>query len=285
MPKKEWWKRILVYLCITFFFLTLVFVYMSFRSKLQAGLIEVGCSASLFIIFLHILKKVIPQSSGTIITVLSILMAVILVYANYSFQKSKHNEYTFKEFLVGDLLTQRLVGKHKEKPGKLLTKKFKDIIPGEFIQTKTEKHTIESSFEKPEKDLMGEPVALPLDEPDSISIRQEKVHFFYIPKETMNYKVEFAKKEGLKLDRAKILAEIIEDGFDEINEKFSGRHMLAPMHLPLELEVGPNRLFRAIHSKSEISADMSELEMQPALTEEHVGNEPVKQVEEKLQIP
>src|SRR3990167_5674784 len=95
-------KRIITYICIVFFLLSVAFVYITFSGESQAGLIEVGCSTFLFVIFLHILKYVIPQSSSKIVTVLSVLMAVILIYGNYSLQRNKHKEYTFKEILVGD---------------------------------------------------------------------------------------------------------------------------------------------------------------------------------------
>ncbi len=278
-------KKATVYICITFFLLAVVFVSITFRGKSQAGLIEVICSSFLFVIFLHILKIIIPQSSSKIITALSVILAVMLIYANYSLQKKKNKEYTFKEILVGDLLVKKLIGEHKEIPDELLTRKLKDIIPGEFTQTRTEKDTIESPFEKPEKVLMGKPVTLPLDKPSSVSLRKEKVHSFGIPKETMNYKLAFARSEGIKLGRARMTTEFIEDGLGEFNEQTLGQHIQAPLNLPLELGISPDLLFHATYSKTEISADILELEMQPALQEEHVIGEPGKQVEGKLQIP
>ena len=81
-----------------------------------------------------------------------------------------------------------------------LAKRLKNVIPGSVFQTKTEKDTIESTFEKPEKDLMGEPVTLPIDKLStvSISIHKGRIHSFYVPEETINYKLEVADKEGLK---------------------------------------------------------------------------------------
>ncbi len=284
MSIKERFKRAIIYICIIFFLLAVAFVYITFRGKSQAGLIEVSCSAFLFIFFLHILKIVIPQSSSKIVTVLSLLIAVILIYGNYSLQRKKNKEYTFKEILVGDLLVKKLIGKPKEIPEELLTKKIKGIIPGEFIQTRTEKYTIESPFEKPEKDLIGKPVALSVDEHISISLRKERAYSFGIPIEVTNYKLKLARPEGLKLGRAGIAAKFIEEGLDKFNETV-GRHLQAPLYFPLELSISPDHLFRAIYGKTEISADILELEMKQALQEEHVRDEPGKQAEGELQIP
>ena len=284
IPLHGRFKRAMVYTCIAFFIIAVVFVSFTYNGKRQAGLIEVSSSTFLFIIFLHILKIVIPQSSGKIITVLSVIIAVILIYANYSLQKNKNSEYTFKELLVGDLLIKKLTGKEKEIPEPILTKKLKDVIPGEFTQTKTEKSTIESSFEKPEKDLMGKPVTLPLDKLSNVSIRKEKVHSFGIPKETMNYKLEIANSEGLKLDRARIITEIFEFRFDKFNEQILGPHIPKPLYLPSEEKVVHDRLYRTIYGKPELPAATLESETQTAQPEEHVLDKPAKQVIEKLQI-
>ena len=121
--------------------MTVVFAGLTYSGKWQAGLIEIGCSAFLFVIFLHVLKIIIPQFSGKILTALSVIIAVILIYANYGLQKNQHQEYTFKELLVGDLLVKKLIGTHEKLPDELLAKKLEDVIPGEFAQTKTEKDT------------------------------------------------------------------------------------------------------------------------------------------------
>lgn len=237
MPSHGRFKSTMVYTCIAFFVIAVVFVSFTYSGKWQAGLIEVSCPAFLFVIFLHILKIVIPQSSGRIITALSVIIAVMLIYANYSLQKNKNSEYTFKELLVGDLLVKKLIVKHMEIPEPLLTKKLKGIVPGEFVQTKTEKGTIESPFERPEKDLMGDPLILPLDNPVSVSIRKERVHSFGIPKETMNYKSALANNEGLRVDVTRIVTAGFMARPDSLAEQISAPHVTAPMHLPSEAQV------------------------------------------------
>ena len=146
MPSHGRFESAMMYTCIAFFVIAVVFVSFTYSGKWQAGLIEVSSSAFLFVIFLHILKIIIPQSSGRIITALSVIIAVMLIYVNYSLQSNKHKEYTFKELLVGDLLVKKLIGTHVELPDELLAKRLQDVIPGQFAQTKTEKDTIESPF-------------------------------------------------------------------------------------------------------------------------------------------
>jgi hypothetical protein len=280
-------NRIIIYTSIAFFVITVIFVSFTYYGRWQAGLIEVGSSAFLFVIFLHVLNAVMPQSSGKIITTLSVLIAVMLIFTNFSLQRNMKKGYTFKELLVGDFLVKKLTGKHEELPDEQLAERLKNVIPGNFAQTKTEKDTIESPFEKPEKDLMGEPVALSIDTLSTVSIpiHKGRIHSFYVPEETINYKLEVAGKEGLRIDRARI----VKAGFviqpDNPDEQASGPHTPAPLYLPSEGEIDYNLLQRTIYSKPEQPAAILESEMQPALPEEHIVDETGKQIEEKLQIP
>ena len=276
-------KRTILYTCITFFVMTVVFAGLTYSGKWQAGLIEIGCSAFLFVIFLHVLKIIIPQFSGKILTALSVIIAAILIYANYGLQKNQHQEYTFKELLVGDLLVKKLIGTHEKLPDELLAKKLEDVIPGEFAQTKTEKDTIESPFEKPEKVLMGRPVTLPLDKPVSASVRKEKLHPLGIPEETMNYKFEVGENEGLRVDRARAVTAGFVVLLDKFNEQVSGLHTLDSLCLPLEVKIANDSLSRTIYDKTELPTAILEPEIQTALPEEGVVEEAGKQAEGKLQ--
>ena len=278
-------NRIMIYTCIAFFVIAVVFVSFTYNGKWQAGLIEVGSATFLFVIFLHILKIIIPQSSGKIITTLSILIAAMLIYANLSLQRNKNKEYSFNELLVGDLLVKKLVGKHEELPDEQLAKRLKNVIPGSVTQTKTEKDTIESTFEKPEKDLMGEPVTLPTDKLSTVSIpiHKAKKHSFYVPEEAINYKLEVADKEGLRLSRARIATAGFAVQPYKPDEQVSGMHTPAPLYLPPKKEIDYSSLQRAIYSKPEQPSATSESKMQPALSEEYIEDKTGKQVEEKLQ--
>jgi len=285
MPSHGKFERAIVYTCIAFFVIAVVFVSFTYSGKWQAGLIEVGCSAFLFVIFLHILRIIIPQSSGKIITALSLIIVVMLIYANYSLQRNRHKEYTFKELLVGDLLVKRLIGTHEELPDKLLSKRLEDVIPGEFAQTKTERDTIESSFEKPEKILMGKPATLPLDKPVSVSMRKEKLHPLGMPEETVNYKLEVAENEGLRVDRARTVTAGFVVRLDKFNEQVSGPHTPDSLYLPSEAGILNNRLYRTIYGKPELPAGISALKTHQVLPEEDVVEETGKQIEGKLQKP
>ena len=285
MTIKKRFNKAIIYICIAFFSLAVAFVFITFRGKSQAGLIEVGCSAFVFVIFLHVLKKIIPHSAGMIVTVLSLLMAIMLLFANYSLQKKKHKDYTFREFLVGDFLTKRIMGKQTEIPSELLVKKLENIIPGEFTQTRTEKYTIESPFEKPEKDLMGKPSDLPLEELSHVTIRKENLYSFQIPRETIGYKPKIAVLEGLKLGMTRLTTEFIEDDLEFSKEESPGHHLSSSLYLPLETEAVSNRLFRGIFSQSEKQAELSVAEIQTGELEGYISDEPGKQVMEKLQTP
>jgi hypothetical protein len=280
-------NRIMIYTCIAFFVITVIFVSFTYYGRWQAGLIEVGSSAFLFVIFLHVLNAIMPQSSGKIITTLSVLIAVMLIFTNFGLQRYMKKGYTFKELLVGDLLVKKLTGKHEELPDEQIAKRLKNVIPGGFAQTKTEKDTIESPFEKPEKDLMGEPVALPIDQLGTVSIpiHKGRIHPFYVPEETINYKLEVAGKEGLKIGRARIVKAGFVIQLDKPNEQVSGPHTPAPLYLPSEGKIDYSLLQRTIYSKPEQPDAILESEMQPALSEESIENKTDKQVEEKLQIP
>ncbi len=278
-------KRAILYTCITFFLLAVVFVGLTYSGKWQAGLIEVGCSVFLFVIFLHILKIITPQSSGKIVTALSVIIVVMLIYANYSLQRNEHKEYTFKELLVGDLLVKKLIGTHEELPDELLFKRLEDVIPGEFAQTKTEKDTIESPFEKPERVLMGKPVTLPLDKPVSVSVRKEKLHPLDTPEEATNYKLKVAENEGLRADRVRAVTAGFVVRLDKFNEQVSGLYTSDSLCLPLEVKITSGSLSRTIYDKTELPTAILEPEIQTALPEESVVGEAGKQAEGKLQRP
>ena len=286
-PSHGRFNRIIIYTSIVFFVIAVIFVSFTYYGKWQAGLIEVSSSAFLFVIFLHILKVVIPQSSGRIIMVLSILIALMLIFTNFSLQRNQNKRYTFKELLVGDLLVKRLIGKHEKLPDEQLAERLKNVIPGEFAQTKTEKDTIESPFEKPEKDLMGEPVTFPVDKPSTVSIPMHKgrIHSFYVPEETIIYKFEIAGIEGLRVDRARIATAGFAIQLDNLDGQVSASHTPAPLYLPSEGKIDPVLLQRTIYSKPEQPAAILESEMRPALPEEHIEHKTDKQVEEKLQTP
>ena len=277
--------RIIIYTTIAFFVIAVIFVGFTYYGKWQAGLIEVSSAAFLFIIFLHVLKAVIPQYSSKIFTTLSIIIALMLIFTNFSLQKNQNKRYTFKRLLVGDLLVKKLIGKYEELPDKQLIQRLNKVAPGDIFQTKTEKDTIESPFEKPEKDLMGEPVTLPIDKLGTVSIpiHKGRKHSFYVPEETINYTLELANREGLRIDRARIVAVGFVTQPDKPNEQVSGPRTLAPLHLPAERKIDYSLLQRTIYSKPEQPSAILEPEMQPAPPEGHIEHKTGKPDEVKLQ--
>ncbi len=284
-PPHNKFNTAIIYACIAFFIIAVIFVSFTYNGKWQAGLIEVGSAAFLFVIFLHVLKAVMPQSSGKIITILSILIAAILIFTNFSLQRDMKKEYTFKELLVGDLLVKKLAGKHEDLPVQQLAKRIENVIPGSVSQTKTEKDTIESPFEKPEKDLMGEPVTVPIEKLIAVStpVHKGREHSFYVPEETITYKLEIAGKEGLRIGKARIVTVGFVNQPDKHDEQVSGMHTPAPLYLPSEEKIDLSRLQHIIYSKPEQPAVKSESNVQPAPLAEHIDNKADKQIEEKPQ--
>lgn len=283
MQKKGWWKGVLVYLCITFFVVTLAFIGISFGGRSQPGLIEVGCSACLFIAFLHIIKRFMPQSMSIIVTILSILIVAILIFTNYSLQVARNRKYTFKELFIGDLLAKRLISDHKEGADKQLTKIYKDILPGEFTRTMTEKYTIESTFERPEKDLRVEPGPVSLSEPIKIITHKVKDPSFDMPGETAIYKLGHSNIEKLSLERVNVVAEIIEDELEGEPVKITRGYIQTTSYLPVD--TSPSLLSLLPGDEERISAESPDLEAQPAMVDGFIETPHGNQIEEELQIP
>lgn len=216
MSKKDWFKSTLVYLCITFFIITVVFVYMSFRGKPQAGIIEVSCSATLFVIFLYVIKNVLPKAESIISTVLSILIAIIFIAANYYLQLKENKNYTIKQILIGDLLAKKLLSDKYDETYKIPSKHIiKKIGKNEFTKiTTTEKYTLESPYEKPNKIKISENYAkLPIDEPYKSSVKRLKPYNIETPHYEVVYKLTLDKKESLLADITDAITEDIEDYF------------------------------------------------------------------------
>lgn len=278
LPSKGKFNRIIIYATIAFFVIAVIFVGFTYYGKWQAGLIEVGSSVFLFVILLHVLKTVIPQYSGKTFTTLSVLIALMFLFVNFSLQRGQNKRQTFNELLVGELLVKRIIGKHEELPDEQLAERLKNVIPGEFAQTKTEKDTIESSFEKPEKDLMGEPVTLPIDKPGAVAIpiHEGKVHFFYVPEETINYKLEVAGRDDLVTSRARTVTAGFDVHLNILNEKILGPDKPMSMHIPLTEQIDLRLLRSTISDKPEQPETVFNADIQPTLTTEQIDLRPLE---------
>ena len=216
MSNKDKIKSILIYLCITFFIITVVFIYLTFKGKPQAGLIEVGCSSILFVIFLFVLQKVYPQSTGTVSIVLSVLLAVTFLLSNYYLQVSEDEEYTLKEIVIGDLLTKKLFFNSDNADYKSDEKKL--VNRGRRIdlhQKMTEKSTIESTFEKPKKaGMVNNPVILTHEINYKDYVNEHKYNGMDLPLFVAVYKPQLKGPEKLQPEVVTVVSERYEGLMD-----------------------------------------------------------------------
>lgn len=234
MSKKDWFKSIIVYLCITFFIITVVFVYMSLRGKPQAGLIEVGCSATLFVIFLYVIKNILPKAESIISTVLSVLIGIIFVAANYYLQLKENENYTIKQILIGDLLAKKLLSDKYDETYKIPSKHIiKKIGKNEFTKiTTTEKYTLESPYERPKKIEISENYSkLPMEKPYKSSVKRVKTYDIELPDHEIVYKLNLDKKEPLLTDITHAITKEIEDFY---YDNLSLKHLYNLIDYPLE---------------------------------------------------
>lgn len=104
------------YLCIWFLVAVLVMVYFTSTGSPQAGLLEVGASALIFVILFHLVMKFFPLVSKIITSVLVIGLGIALIYMNYHFLKVVKKDAHLEELLVGDLLVKKIMKTIKKEP-------------------------------------------------------------------------------------------------------------------------------------------------------------------------
>ncbi|MGR3318663.1 MAG: hypothetical protein ACUZ8O_09300 [Candidatus Anammoxibacter sp.] len=282
MNKKDWLKSILVYACITFFVITIVFIYMSFRGKPQAGLIEVSSSAALFVIFIYLIKKVLPQALGIISTVLSILIAIIFISSNYYLQLKQNKDYSIREILIGDLLAKKFMGTDNEVPYKLPDKSFTDKVGrSQFAQTTTEKYTIESTFERPEKiDKEYKLTKLTIDDLYRTPLNGFQDHTLAIPMDKVVYKFKLSAPEPVTQDSALAIAEKAED---IIYDGIASQHIMESTDLPLETNF--SNLTYTFSNQDTLFAQRLEQNVSPVPREKKVMTPIANLIDNTLQKP
>ncbi len=247
MSDKSWGKSAIVYLCATFFVITLLFIYMSFRGEPQAGLIEVGASSALFVIFLVVTRKILPQSANVISNIISILLAIIFISANYYLQVSENKNAALRDLLIGDLIVKKIVGDDYENGVEYPASDLINNLPSrEFERATTEKYTIESAFERPEKmDQGSEPAWLPL-EPSfktaSVDVKESAIDK---PLHTVIYKLQTVSSEKPLRDTAKAMREPLE-GFVG-NGQIYARHFAETIEAPVDTPQD----FKYVYDKNE----------------------------------
>ena len=110
------WKHMVVYFCIWFLVAVLVMVYFTSTGSPQAGLLEVGVSALIFVILFHLVMKFFPFVSKIITSVIVIGFGITLIYVNYHFLKVIKKDAHLEELLVGDLLVKKIMKTIKKEP-------------------------------------------------------------------------------------------------------------------------------------------------------------------------
>ncbi|HEY4481696.1 MAG TPA: hypothetical protein VI489_02475 [Candidatus Brocadiaceae bacterium] len=137
------WKHMVVYFCIWFLVAVLVMVYFTSTGSPQAGLLEVGASALIFVILFHLVMKFFPLVSKIITSVLVIGFGITLIYVNYHFLKVIKKDAHLEELLVGDLLVKKIVKTIKKEP---IAVAVKEEIPKAVSKAKYGKY---ENYEKP----------------------------------------------------------------------------------------------------------------------------------------
>lgn len=98
-----------IFLCILFFITVLILVYFTATGSPQAGLIEVGVSALIFISLFLLIMKFFPFISMIFTLVIIIGFGIAVTYTNYYFLRIVKEDAPFRQLLVGDLLVNKIV--------------------------------------------------------------------------------------------------------------------------------------------------------------------------------
>lgn len=102
-------KHIVVYLCIWFLVIALVMFYFTITGSPQAGLLEIGISAFIFIISFYFVIRFFPYIAKIFSLAIVTVFGLVLIYMNYHFLKLVKNDASFKQLLVGDLFVRKIM--------------------------------------------------------------------------------------------------------------------------------------------------------------------------------
>ena len=116
------WKHMVAHVCIWFLVIILVMVYFTSTGSPQAGLVEVGVSALIFVALFHLVMKFFPLVSKIITSVIVIGFGIALIFVNYHYLKVVKKDASLKQLLVGDLLVHKILKTIKKEPIALVTK-------------------------------------------------------------------------------------------------------------------------------------------------------------------
>jgi len=130
------WKHMVAHVCIWFLVIILVMVYFTSTGSPQAGLLEVGVSALIFVALFHLVMKFFPLVSKIITSVIVIGFGMALIFVNYHYLKVVKKDASLKQLLVGDLLVHKILKTIKKEPIVLVTK---EEIPTVVSESEHEK--------------------------------------------------------------------------------------------------------------------------------------------------
>lgn len=122
--------------CILFLVIALFMVYFTSTGTPQAGLLEVGVSALIFVVLFHFVMKFFPLISKIITSVIVIGFGMALILVNYHYLKAVKTDASLKQLLVGDLFVQKILKTINKEPLTLVTK---EEIPKTVSEAKHEK--------------------------------------------------------------------------------------------------------------------------------------------------
>lgn len=155
------WKQMVAHLCIWFLVVVLIMVYFTSTGSPQAGLLEVGVSAMIFVVLFHLVMKFFPLVSKIITSVLVIGFGIALIYVNYHFLKVVKNDASFKQLLVGDLLVHKIMKTVRKEP---IVVVVKEEIPAAVSKPEYEKTVPPMSLDQLKTTLAG-PVTADMESP------------------------------------------------------------------------------------------------------------------------
>lgn len=110
------------HVCIWFLVVVLIMVYFTSTGSPQAGLLEVGTSALIFVVLFHLVMKFFPLITKIITSVIVIGFGIALIFVNYHYLKVVKKDASLKQLLVGDLLVHKILKTIKKEPLALVTK-------------------------------------------------------------------------------------------------------------------------------------------------------------------
>lgn len=137
--KSDFWvsantlRHLVIFLCVLFFIIVLTLVYFSATGSPQAGLIEVGTFAFIFVSLFLLIMRFFPYISRLFTLVIIIGFGVVAIYANYYFLRIVKEDAPFKRLLVGDLLVNKIAQTIEKGPLAVLSpRRIPDVFPPEI---------------------------------------------------------------------------------------------------------------------------------------------------------